>query len=57
MRYLWRVPLRMANDRLTAVLGREPHTPLDAAVEATLLGLGSIPAHDGAGARPARSSI
>jgi nucleoside-diphosphate-sugar epimerase len=57
MRYLWRVPLRMANDRLTAVLGREPHTPLDAAVEATLLGLGSIPACESAEARPARSSI
>jgi hypothetical protein len=25
---------------LTAVLGREPHTPLDEAVEATLVGLG-----------------
>jgi nucleoside-diphosphate-sugar epimerase len=40
MRYLWREPLRMTNDRLVAVLGREPHTPLDEAVEATLLGLG-----------------
>ena len=39
MRYLWRTPVRMSNARLTAVLGREPHTPLDEAVEATLMGL------------------
>jgi nucleoside-diphosphate-sugar epimerase len=44
MRYLWREPVRMDNARLTAVLGREPHTPLDEAVEATLLGLGCIAA-------------
>lgn len=40
MRYLWRKPVRMSNARLVAVLGREPHTPLDEAVEATLAGLG-----------------
>jgi len=43
MRYLWRQPVRMANDRLVTVLGREPHTPLDEAMEATLLGLGCLP--------------
>jgi nucleoside-diphosphate-sugar epimerase len=42
MRYLWRVPVQMSNARLTAVLGHEPHTPLDAAVEATLAGLGCL---------------
>lgn len=42
MRYLWRQPLRMDNTRLKAVLGSEPHTPLDAAVEATLAGLRCI---------------
>jgi nucleoside-diphosphate-sugar epimerase len=42
MRYLWREPLRMDNARLVAILGREPHTPLDQAVEATLLGLGCV---------------
>jgi nucleoside-diphosphate-sugar epimerase len=42
MRYLWREPIRMDNSRLITVLGEEPHTALDAAVEATLLGLGSI---------------
>ena len=40
MRYLWREPVRLCNAKLVAVLGREPHTPLDAAVEATLTGLG-----------------
>jgi nucleoside-diphosphate-sugar epimerase len=46
MRYLWRTPISMDNSRLIAVLGKEPHTPLDEAVEATLIGLGSIaPTH------------
>jgi nucleoside-diphosphate-sugar epimerase len=43
MRYLWRQPVRMSNARLVAVLGREPHTSLDEAVEATLVGLGCVP--------------
>ena len=42
MRYLWREPIRMDNARLLTVLGKEPHTPLDAAVEAALIGLGSL---------------
>jgi nucleoside-diphosphate-sugar epimerase len=42
MRYLWRVPIRMDNARLTAVLGQEPHTPLAEAVERTLEGLGCL---------------
>ncbi|HTH76478.1 MAG TPA: NAD-dependent epimerase/dehydratase family protein [Trinickia sp.] len=43
MRYLWRVPVSMSNARLEAAIGREPHTPLDAAVEATLKGLDCLP--------------
>jgi nucleoside-diphosphate-sugar epimerase len=43
MRYLWRLPLRMDNARLVAALGREPHTPLDEAVRATLVGQGVLP--------------
>ncbi|WP_241332248.1 NAD-dependent epimerase/dehydratase family protein [Burkholderia cenocepacia] len=42
MRYLWREPIRMDNARVTAVLGREPVTPLDTEVEATLAGLGCL---------------
>ncbi|POA33507.1 MULTISPECIES: SDR family oxidoreductase [unclassified Pseudomonas] len=42
MRYLWRTPVQMDNARLIEVLGREPHTPLDEAVEAALLGMGCI---------------
>ncbi|MCA8033314.1 NAD-dependent epimerase/dehydratase family protein [Burkholderia arboris] len=42
MRYLWHEPIRMDNARVTAVLGREPVTPLDTAVEATLAGLGCL---------------
>jgi nucleoside-diphosphate-sugar epimerase len=40
MRYLWREPVQMDNAQLIAALGREPHTPLDEALEATLAGLG-----------------
>jgi nucleoside-diphosphate-sugar epimerase len=43
MRYLWRQPVRLSNARLVDVLGTEPHTPLDVAVERTLEGLGCLP--------------
>lgn len=39
MRYLWRKPLEMRNDRLVALLGEEPHTPIDQAVATTLASL------------------
>jgi nucleoside-diphosphate-sugar epimerase len=42
MRYLWKTPVHMRNDRLVAVLGSEPHTPLDVAVRDTLVGLGCL---------------
>ena len=48
MRYLWRVPLRMDNARLRAVIDTEPHTPLDEAVEATLVGLRCYQGHESA---------
>jgi nucleoside-diphosphate-sugar epimerase len=50
MRYLWREPLRLDNAKLVAVLGEEPHTPLDRAVRDTLRGLGCRPAVALAGA-------
>lgn len=43
MRYLWQQPVRLDNRRLMQQLGHEPHTPLDEAVEATLVGLGCLP--------------
>ncbi|WP_296952831.1 NAD-dependent epimerase/dehydratase family protein [uncultured Massilia sp.] len=43
MRYLWRTPLRLDNRKLVALLGAEPHTPLERAVECTLEGLGCLP--------------
>jgi len=46
MRYLWKQPVRMVNDRLLKVLGHEPHTPLDQAIEATLIGLACLPLAD-----------
>jgi len=42
MRYLWRTPVRMNNAYLLSVLGAEPHTPLDQAVEVTLKGVGCL---------------
>ena len=42
MRWLWRVPARLDNTRLTDLLGAEPHTAADDAVAATLRGLGVI---------------
>ena len=44
MRYLWQGPVKLDNTRLTAVLGEEPHTPLDEALEASLAGMGCLPA-------------
>ena len=44
MRYLWRVPLRMDNARLEALIRAEPHTPLEQAVETTLVSLGCLDA-------------
>ena len=51
MRYLWREPIRMDNARLIAALGQEPHTPLDEALEATLVGLGCFTARASSGPR------
>jgi hypothetical protein len=36
MRYLWNVPAELDNSRLRAVIGAEPHTPLDEAVTTSL---------------------
>ncbi len=44
MSYLWDVPLQMRNDRLLAVLGEEPHTPIDEAVRASLMSIGCMQA-------------
>ena len=40
MAYLWRLPVEMQNEKLLAVLGDEPQTPIDDAVRATLTDLG-----------------
>jgi nucleoside-diphosphate-sugar epimerase len=42
VRPLWEVPIELDNGRLVALLGAEPHTPLDEAVAATLRGLGCL---------------
>lgn len=42
MAYLWKVPVRLDNAQLVEMLGKEPHTPLDEAVQTTLEGLGCL---------------
>ena len=43
MRYLWDTPHALVNDRLTALIGVEPHTQFDLAVHHSLMGLGMLP--------------
>ena len=40
IRYLWTTPHRLANERLTALIGPEPHTPLPRAARQSLMDLG-----------------
>ncbi|MDY7537266.1 NAD(P)H-binding protein [Undibacterium sp. RTI2.1] len=42
LRYLWTSPLKMSNAKLIEVLGQEPNTPLDIAINASLKGLRCI---------------
>jgi nucleoside-diphosphate-sugar epimerase len=40
--YLWKVPHRIAGDKLKAAIGEVPHTPLDTAVARALRAMGAI---------------
>lgn len=42
MQYLWQMPIRMSNRKLTDFLGTEPKTPIDIAVSTTLASLGCL---------------
>jgi len=42
MRYLWRRPIGLDNERLVRFLGSEPHTPLDEAVATSLADMGLL---------------
>lgn len=44
MRYLWETPHALANDKLTALIGVEPHTPLSLAAQTALSDLGLMAA-------------
>lgn len=44
MRYLWDLPVLMDNARLVTRLGAEPRTPLAAALQSALAGMGALPA-------------
>jgi nucleoside-diphosphate-sugar epimerase len=43
MRYLWHTPHALANDKLLALLGAEPRTPLNLAARSALVDLGLMP--------------
>jgi nucleoside-diphosphate-sugar epimerase len=43
MRYLWQMPHALANGKLSALIGSEPHTPLVDAARDALLDLGMLP--------------
>lgn len=54
MRYLWQTPHALANDKLTALIGPEPHTPLGLAAQTALADLGftsAATAHSAAAAQ------
>lgn len=53
MAYLWRTPHALANDKLTRLIGPEPHTPLALAAQAALADLGYL---DAASARDGGAS-
>jgi len=53
MRYLWRKPVRMGNDKLVTFLGEEPSTPIDEAVRTTLADLGCL---EKGSAKPAKQT-
>lgn len=42
MQYLWHTPHALSNDKLTALIGAEPHTPLDQAAQEALTDLGML---------------
>ncbi len=42
MRYLWQQPVRLDNSKIVKMLDREPHTPFNAAVKATLKAMSSL---------------
>jgi nucleoside-diphosphate-sugar epimerase len=42
MRYLWDSPHALANEKLTALIGAEPHTPLEVAAQVALADLGML---------------
>lgn len=54
MGYLWKQPIGLDNAKLVRFLGEEPHTPLDAALRATLADMGLLDDAPGVPRQPAR---
>ena len=55
MRYLWMRSIRLDNARLLELLGSEPHTALEYAVEASLIGIGCLPDREAHQSMPAQA--
>jgi hypothetical protein len=56
MRYLWEKPIGLDNAKLVRFLGEEPHTPIEAALRATLVDMGCVEDAAPAAAQPRRAS-
>ena len=56
LRYLWDTPHALANDKLTALIGAEPHTPLPVAAQQALADLGLLATALPAGPAPAAAA-
>jgi nucleoside-diphosphate-sugar epimerase len=56
MRYLWNVPIGLDNAKLVRFLGEEPHTPLDAALRATVVDMGCLDDAAAASGQPSRAN-
>jgi nucleoside-diphosphate-sugar epimerase len=56
MRYIWDKPIGLDNAKLVRFLGEEPHTPLDAALRATVVDMGCLDDPAPAAVQPSRAS-
>lgn len=52
MRYLWKSPARLVDEKLIAFLGEKPYTPIDEALRTTLISLGCVSAQPRSSSAP-----
>lgn len=52
MRYLWKKPAKLADEKLVAFLGGKPYTPVEDALRTTLIGMRCLPARTKSSVKP-----